>query len=388
MRSSDKTIRLDRPRASQHTQRIPAQGPHRARGSAQPGRRPQGPPPAHRPGRPQPTPPPSPQPPVRQEPVPAGPRSKPVHQSPQKGKRKAPPGCGCLVSLVFIFLILLAAFAGYWVFSARQVPPPISSLPEAEQQAEALDRASRNTAFLLVGDDERAAGEQARSDTMLYMVLRPVDKKIGLLSFPRDSLVNIPGYGEDKLNAAFAYGGMDLLTKTVTDLTDAPIDHTCLINFSGFEKMVDAIGGVTIDVPQKMYKPEEGIDLEPGKQRLKGHDALAFVRWRDDGLGDIGRMERQKEFISAFTKECRFLWPWQVARLGWAVHTAVETDLSPLESLKLVVDMAGMGKEAVEVDHLTLDPEYINGISYVLLDPGDVHRTIQRISYGVELNKS
>lgn len=385
MRSSDKTIRLDRPRASQHTQRIPAQRPHRARGSAQPGRRPQGPPPAHRP---QPTPPPSPQPPVRQEPVPAGPRSRPVHQSPQKGKRKAPPGCGCLVSLVFIFLILLAAFAGYWVFSARQVPPPISSLPEAEQQAEALDRASRNTAFLLVGDDERAAGEQARSDTMLYMVLRPVDKKIGLLSFPRDSLVNIPGYGEDKLNAAFAYGGMDLLTKTVTDLTDAPIDHTCLINFSGFEKMVDAIGGVTIDVPQKMYKPEEGIDLEPGKQRLKGHDALAFVRWRDDGLGDIGRMERQKEFISAFTKECRFLWPWQVARLGWAVHTAVETDLSPLESLKLVVDMAGMGKEAVEVDHFTLDPEYINGISYVLLDPGDVHRTIQRISYGVELNKS
>lgn len=385
MRSSDKTIRLDRPRASQHTQRIPAQRPHRARGSAQPGRRPQGPPPAHRP---QPTPPPSPQSPVRQEPAPTGPRSRPVHQSPQKGKRKAPPGCGCLVSLVFIFLILLAAFAGYWVFSARQVPPPISSLPEAEQQAEALDRASRNTAFLLVGDDERVAGEQARSDTMLYMVLRPVDKKIGLLSFPRDSLVNIPGYGEDKLNAAFAYGGMDLLTKTVTDLTDAPIDHTCLINFSGFEKMVDAIGGVTIDVPQKMYKPEEGIDLEPGKQRLKGHDALAFVRWRDDGLGDIGRMERQKEFISAFTKECRFLWPWQVARLGWAVHTAVETDLSPLESLKLVVDMAGMGKEAVEVDHFTLDPEYINGISYVLLDPGDVHRTIQRISYGVELNKS
>lgn len=385
MRSSDKTIRLDRPRASQHTQRIPAQRPHRARGSAQPGRRPQGPPPAHRP---QPTPPPSPQPPVRQEPVPDRPRSKPVHQSPQKGKRKAPPGCGCLVSLVFIFLILLAAFAGYWVFSARQVPPPISSLPEAEQQAEALDRASRNTAFLLVGDDERAAGEQARSDTMLYMVLRPVDKKIGLLSFPRDSLVNIPGYGEDKLNAAFAYGGMDLLTKTVTDLTDAPIDHTCLINFSGFEKMVDAIGGVTIDVPQKMYKPEEGIDLEPGKQKLNGHDALAFVRWRDDGLGDIGRMERQKEFISAFAKECRFLWPWQVARLGWAIHTTVETDLSPLESLKLVVDMAGMGKEAVEVDHLTLDPEYINGISYVLLDPGDVHRTIQRISYGVELNKS
>lgn len=382
MRSSDETIRLDHHPAVDDTRRLPRhrsqggqthrQGPDLRRHPARPAqtRRPAG----HREKYVQA--------PVRHRPA----TPPPAQPTPPKKKRQAPPGCGCLVTLLVICLALAAAFAAFWFFSARQVPAPIDSLPASEQKAEAIQRAGKNTSFLLVGDDERTEGEQARSDTMLYMVMRPVDKKISLVSLPRDSLVTIPGHGEDKLNAAFAYGGMDLLLQTVTDLIGPKADHTVLVNFTGFEKMVNAVGGVTIDVPQKMYKPEEGIDLEAGRQKLNGHDALAFVRWRDDGLGDIGRMERQKEFMAAFAKECRFLWPWQAVRLGWALHNTVDTDLSLVDSLKLVVDMAGMGPDAVQVDHFDLNPQYINNISYVLLDPGDVRRTIERVYYGIEIS--
>ncbi len=304
----------------------------------------------------------------------------------RKRRRKPPRGCGCLLFLLFLLLALIGAAAAAWFVAGRNVPPPVTELPAAEARQEAERRAAYNVHILLAGDDERADDEPARSDTIIYTVLRPIDKKVSMVSIPRDTLVDIPGYGEDKINAALSVGDLPLLMETVENLVEAPVDHYVLVNFETFKHVVDAIGGITIDVPERMYKPEEDIDLEPGKQHLNGYQALAFVRWRDDGLGDLGRIERQKTFMAAVMKKSTRLMPWQAARLAWVLQNEVKTDLTLPELLSLTARMAGISGDDLIYESFAHDPQYINGISYVLLNRDDVRSVISRMRYGVDLN--
>lgn len=203
-----------------------------------------------------------------------------------------------------------ALFGGLFAVNRLTAPTPLQDLPEAERVSAAKERAMNNVSFLLVGSDERG-DEAARSDTMIYTVLRPTDQKIGYLSLPRDTLVEIPGYGQDKLNHAHAFGGMNLLIQTVENNFHAPVDHTIRVNFETFKDVIDAMGGITLDVEQDMYLPEENIDLKAGTQHLNGYDALAYVRWRGDGLGDLGRIQRQQKFMQAITQKAQRMMPWQ-----------------------------------------------------------------------------
>lgn len=316
----------------------------------------------------------------------AAPKAKNRRSAKRKRRRKSPPGCGCLLFLIFLLLAVTGAVLAAWFVAGKNVPPPVTELPAAEARYEAERRAAHNVHILLVGDDERAEDEPARSDTIIYTVLRPIDKKVSMVSIPRDTLANIPGYGEDKINAALSLGQMPLLTETVETLTEAPVDHYLMVNFDTFKNVVDAIGGITIDVPERMYKPEENIDLEAGKQHLNGYEALAFVRWRDDGLGDLGRIERQKTFMTAVMKKSTHLMPWQAARLAVVLQRDVKTDLNLADLLILTARMAGTSGDDLIYESFAHDPQYINGISYVLLDREDVRSVISRMRYGVDLN--
>jgi len=124
---------------------------------------------------------------------------------------------------------------------------------------------------VLLGSDARA-GETSRSDTVLI-----AEAGGGMLSVPRDTLVGIPGVGEDKLNSAFAYGGPDLTVRTLENLTEVPIDNYAVINFSGVEDVVNALGGVTVEVEQQIDVGIEGqkFSISPGTQGLNGAQALA-----------------------------------------------------------------------------------------------------------------
>lgn len=293
-------------------------------------------------------------------------------------KRK---GWGCLFYLILFCVFIGVAFAALWMVRAHNAATPIDQIPASERAAVAMEREKSNVYLLLAGTDQRA-DEASRSDTLIYAALRPVDRKIEMVSIPRDSLVEIPGYGEDKINAAMAYGGVDLLKETVENLVDNPVDHTVLLNFESFERIIDAMGGITINVQEDMYLPEEGIDLKAGEQKLDGHDALAFVRWRGDGTGDIGRMQRQSEFMAALSEKVRHLTPWRAVMTMWAVSHEIETDMSILDMAKLAWDFIGMSGDALEYQHFTYDTPYINGISYVTLDEQSVNETIQLMKYG------
>ncbi len=310
----------------------------------------------------------------------------------QKEKKPHKPlrerrGCGCLFYLILFCIVIGVAFAALWMVRAHNAPTPIDQIPESERAAVAMEREKSNVYLLLAGTDQRA-DEASRSDTIMYAALRPVDRKIEMVSIPRDSLVEIPGVGEDKINASLAYGGVELLQETVENLVDNPVDHTVLINFESFADIIDAMGGIRINVEEDMYLPEEGIDLKAGEQKLDGHDALAFVRWRGDGTGDIGRMERQSEFMQALSEKVRHLTPWRAAMTLWTVQREIDTDMSILDILKLGWDFIGMSGDALEVQHFTYDTPYINGISYVILDDQSVDETIQLMKYGTIIDGS
>jgi LCP family protein required for cell wall assembly len=176
------------------------------------------------------------------------------------------------------------------------------------------------------------------------------------VSIPRDSYVPIPGHGKDKINTAFAMGGAPLLTQTVEQATNLRLDHYAEIGFGGFAGLVDALGGVTLCVPNPISDPLAGIDLPAGCQKLDGRDALGYVRTRDTPRADLDRMVNQRQFMSALLHRAAspavWLNPWRwysvpraavdaltvdegdhvwdLARLGWALHGAVTAITVPL----------------------------------------------------------
>ncbi|MFD0903969.1 LCP family protein [Actinomadura sediminis] len=170
--------------------------------------------------------------------------------------------------------------------------------------------------WLLVGSDRRSdeqtTGEgneawkpgQQRTDTIMLMHLPADRKKAYLISFPRDSWVDVPGYGKQKINAAFSFGGPKLLIQTIEGLTGVRIDHYGAIDFAGFESMVDALGGVTVNIKKSVYDPARKVNWEAGPQELNGEEALLFVRQRYNlPNGDFDRMKRQQALLRALAKK-------------------------------------------------------------------------------------
>jgi LCP family protein required for cell wall assembly len=230
----------------------------------------------------------------------------------------------------------------------------------------------RGTNWLLVGSDSRqglTAEQQkalatggdigtGRTDTILLVHIPGLrsSTRAAVVSIPRDSYVPIPGHGKDKINAAFAMGGAPLLTQTVEQATGLRLDHYAEIGFGGFAGLVDALGGVTLCLPQPISDPLAGINLTAGCQKLDGANALGYVRTRDTPRADLERMVNQRQFMSALLHRAAspavWLNPWRwysvphaaldaltvdqgdhvwdLARLGWALHGHVTAITIPI----------------------------------------------------------
>ncbi len=150
--------------------------------------------------------------------------------------------------------------------------------------------------LLILGSDRREGeeGEPSRSDTIILVHVDPDQDYLSVLSLPRDLRVDVPGYGLNKINYAFAAGGAALTIQTVEQLTGVDINHYLEVDFNAFCDITDALGGVYVDVDQRYYNDNptyELINLAPGYQLLNGDDALDYVRFRHDLNLDFGRME-------------------------------------------------------------------------------------------------
>jgi LCP family protein required for cell wall assembly len=214
-----------------------------------------------------------------------------------------------------------------------------------------------------------------RSDTLMIATIDPRLDQATLLSIPRDTRVKIRGHGYDKINAAFAYGGVELAESTVENFLGIDIDHYILINTNSFVKIIDAIGGVNIDVEKRMFYEDpwddDGglvIDLYPGEQHMDGKTAVTYVRYRDSE-GDIGRVKRQQAFMEACMNKVTS--PEIVPRIPKIVREiidAVETDMSLRQLLELAGSLKAAQQNGLETDMVPGYPLYIDEISYWIPD--------------------
>ncbi|MBA2693892.1 MAG: LCP family protein [Rubrobacter sp.] len=217
---------------------------------------------------------------------------------------------------------------------------------------------------VLLGSDARA-DEASRSDTIVVAKAGG-----GMLAVPRDTLVEIPGTGEDKVNAAFAYGGPSLMVETLEGLTDLRINNYAVIDFGGVEEIVDSLGGITINVEEPIEATTESgeiISLAAGEQELDGPEALAYVRYRGGPTADIGRVGRQQEFLRAFVSEATSpsKWP-RLPSTTLSVWRNIDTNMNPVQAAFFAMRMGLSGISSVEIYPGT--PEYIDGISYWVPD--------------------
>lgn len=311
--------------------------------------------------------------------------------SPPRARRALPRW----LKISILSLLVVSNLALFWVWwtirSAEQsftenataleeVVPELVSRPTDE--AEPLY-------FLLIGSDSREGVDTAlfgdfggaRGDVVMLVRLDRADDRAQILSIPRDTLVPIDGHGEDKVNAAYAYGGAPLMVRTVADAFDVPIHHYVEVGFAGFQDLVEELGGVEMAFPYQARDAKSRLDVPAGTVSLDGFQALAYARsryyqelrdgsWRSVDANDIGRAERQQTLVLAILQQMRR--PSTLTEAGaivasFARHMTVDAALADSSLAELALAMRGMGASDVETATIPTEGATRNGASIQLL---------------------
>ncbi len=245
--------------------------------------------------------------------------------------------------------------------------------------------------ILIVGVDSNGKNADkfkgTRSDTMILVNIDPGRHSINAISIPRDSKVYLAGdYGVQKINAAHALGGIDLTIKTVEDTLGVKIDKYILINNDGVKKLVDALGGVPVYIEKNMYYNDNTaglhINLTKGLHVLNGDQVEGYLRFRKDGLGDIGRTSRQQWFVKAVLEKLQS--PSVISKIPEVLNIAssyVKTNLSLYEMSHLAATLRNIDMNDVEFATLPGAPSKKGYISYWILDPEKTQEVIDRMVY-------
>lgn len=281
-------------------------------------------------------------------------------------------------AFLLVLCFALAATAGAMLASSGLFDSGgkqnLISKSDRENRETQLIKAKDKTTILVLGVDIRE-DDVGRSDTMMIATVDPRLDQASLLSVPRDTRVRITGHGFDKINAAFAYGGEPLAEKTVENFLGIDIDHYVIINTKSFVKIIDAIGGLDIDVEKRMYYEDpwddDGglvIDLYPGVQHMDGKTAVTYVRYRDEE-GDIGRIHRQQKFMEACMD--KIVSPEIVTKIPAVVREiveAIDTDMTFRQLLEVAGALKAAQANGLQTDMVPGYPLYIDGISYWIPD--------------------
>jgi len=284
-----------------------------------------------------------------------------------------------LLFLLFSIIVLtsLAGAAVYAFVSKIQTPvlneTPMSQNASIDKVTAPADKFNQRINILLIGLDDGVPdnpNSPRRSDTMMVASIDAENKTVNLLSIPRDSRVMIPGYnGYDKIAHAYSYGGSDLAVRTVADFLHIPIHYYIAIEWQSFIKVVDILGGVNLYVEHAMnYEdPYENlsIHLSKGNQHLDGEKAGQYVRYRHDELGDIGRVERQQNFLKALNSQ--MLQSGTILKLPTLITTIskyVHTDMNITALIKVANTMRDMKSDSLHTEMLPGDFATIDDISY------------------------
>lgn len=315
-------------------------------------------------------------------------RSKSAQPKPPKSKKRRP-----WLWVLFSVVLLMAGVVAYFIVDNYNALNGLEKDPdksifnqfenntqlEAPPEWEGTERVN----ILFMGGDGRGkktSNEPARSDSMMIVSIDPVTKKAHLFSLLRDTWVQIPGHGHGRANEAIVYGGYKLSMQMMSELTGLEIQYYVYTEFEGFKSLVDAIGGINIDVEKDMKYTDNAdgnrydINLQKGYQELNGDQALQYVRFRHDATSDFTRTERQRKFLSAVAEKMKNIGNiTQLSTIIRKVSPFIETNLSANDMARL--GQLGFGLQNAGTAQLPpsklLADERVNGASVLAITDED-----------------
>ena len=244
-----------------------------------------------------------------------------------------------------------------------------------------------NLTILVVGVDSGNIGSQGkesfrsgvgRTDTIMLFSINRNTRQISLLSVPRDSYVNIPGHGMDKVNHAHAFGGMGLSVTTLSKFLDIPINNYVKFSYDAFVKAVDTLGGVNVNVQENVTSFIDGeVKIPKGSYHMDGVLAFDYVHFRD---WDIPRISRQQDFVKALAAQHLGISAiTKIPEVLKNISGDIETDLTPKEILDLGLEMRQMNTDTILAQTVPGKPETIRGVSYWVPDVQGTQEAIDEI---------
>lgn len=288
------------------------------------------------------------------------------------------------VAGIILVFILIGGGLAFYVYDqlgdtleTMHTPLARDEDPERQKQIKEIFDEKDSLNMLLLGVDERP-GDRGRSDTMILMSLNPRTDSMIMLSIPRDTYVNIPGRGLDKINHAYAFGGVELAVQTVEESFDLPIHIYARVNMEGFQQGIDAIGGVTVNNTQNFS--QGGSNFSEGAIHLNGTQALDYIRMRkQDARGDMGRNDRQRAVITAaMNKAASFS---SITKFGEVLDILggnVQTDVDMKRAQTLFTGYMGT-RNNIQTMEISGSGQTINGIWYYVVPDSEFSRITSEI---------
>ncbi|RAZ80731.1 LytR family transcriptional regulator [Planococcus halotolerans] len=292
-----------------------------------------------------------------------------MKRSRQKAKKKKWPWIVGILGLIVIGVgIYLFSVYNSFTSTMDEIHEPIDR-PVSDMRVDEVKLNEKDPfSVLLLGVDERE-GDRGRSDTMVVLTVNPDDKTTKMVSIPRDTYTEIVGRGiMDKINHAYAFGGIEMSMATVENLLDIPIDYVVQVNMEGFKDIVDAVDGVTVNSPMAFDS------YSAGEIHMNGDEALGYVRMRkQDPRGDFGRQDRQKQVIQGIMREGASI----NSLMNYKdIFTALGDNVRTNMKFSEMVEVQKNYRDAVgQVDQIIVDEGYgetIDGIWYYMMDESEL----------------
>ncbi len=304
--------------------------------------------------------------------------------------------------ILFSMLILVAVVTGHLVARIQtQVNNALNSmdrssgidLSNVQVNAANISTDNRIINILLVGADKRENWKEAgRSDSVMIATLDLKHKRLKITSLMRDMYVPIPEHGESKFNAAYSYGGVELLYQTIATNFGIKADGYAVVDFAAFKTVINTIGGVDVKLTQDeyeylttAYKKGSVLKLKPGLNKMDGNQALAYTRIRQDGNGDFGRTQRQRVVLQAIFKEAKSMSYSEVMDLANQILPNVATDLSNEEIISYLTSILTLGTTEIDQKRIPIDDSFtqdrINNMAVLIPDMAVNTNALQEFIY-------
>ena len=296
-----------------------------------------------------------------------------------------------VTGIILLILVIGVGVYAYNVYSSLKDAVTTMHEPIDRQQSEKRDAPVAFTdkdpfSVLMLGVDERQ-GDRGRSDTMIVLTVNPNNNSVKMLSIPRDTRTEIVGKGkQDKINHAYAFGGIQMSIDTVENFLDIPIDYYMKVNMEGFKDIVDAVGGITVQ--NDLDFSNGGYHFPIGQVTLNGDKALSYTRMRyEDPRGDFGRQSRQRQIIQGVIREGASVSSLtNYSDILNALGKNVKTNLTFDQMVDIQKNYKSAGSNITQMEIKETGTK-INGIYYGLVSDAEKQRVQNELKTQLELNK-